>query len=145
VIPTIITQIAAGKRVIKLGAVHPTRDFSFVNDTVRGFMAVMNCDKAVGSVTNIGSGFEISIGDTANLIAELMGVEIQIESDDQRLRPVDSEVERLFASYAKAEQIMQWRPEYGGIEGFKLGLNQTIEWFRNPENLQNYKINEYNL
>jgi len=145
VIPTIISQIAAGKRVIKLGAVHPTRDFSFVNDTVRGFMAVMNCDKAVGSVTNIGSGFEISIGDTANFIAELMGVEIKIESDDQRLRPLDSEVERLFASYAKAEQIMQWRPEYGGIEGFKLGLNQTIEWFRNPENLQNYKINEYNL
>lgn len=145
VIPTIITQIAAGKRVIKLGAIHPTRDFSFVNDTVRGFMAVMNCGKAVGSVTNIGSGFEISIGDTANLIAELMGVEIQIESDDQRLRPVDSEVERLFAGYAKAEQIMGWRPEYGGIEGFKLGLKQTIKWFRDPQNLQNYKTNGYNL
>ncbi len=145
VIPTIITQIAAGKRIIKLGAVHPTRDFSFVNDTVRGFIAVMNCDKAVGSVTNIGSGFEISIGDTANCIAKLMGVEIQVEGDNQRLRPAGSEVERLFASYEKAEQIMQWRPEYGGIEGFKRGLGQTIDWFRIADNLQRFKINEYNL
>ena len=145
VIPTIVTQIAAGKRVIKLGAVHPTRDFSFVHDTVRGFIALMNCDKAVGSVTNIGSGFEISIGDTARCIADIMGVEIQIEGDNQRLRPSGSEVERLFASYAKAEQMMQWRPEYGGLDGFKRGLCQTIDWFRNAENLKRYKINEYNL
>ena len=105
----------------------------------------MNCDKALGSVTNIGSGFEISIGDTAKCIAELMGVEIEIEGDNQRLRPAGSEVERLFASNAKAEQIMQWRPEYGGIDGFKRGLGQTIDWFRIADNLQRYKINEYNL
>lgn len=145
VIPTIITQIAAGKRKIKLGALRPTRDFSFVNDTVQGFIKIMNCTNAVGSVTNIGSGFEISIGKTSELIAELMGVEIQIESDNQRLRPVKSEVERLFASYAKAEQIMQWKPKYAGIDGFKNGLKQTIEWFTNPLNLQRYKINDYNL
>jgi len=145
VIPTIITQIAAGEREIKLGAIHPTRDFSYVDDTVHGFMAMMNCDKAIGSVTNIGSGFEISIGDTANLIAKLMGVEIKIETDDQRFRPADSEVERLFASYAKAEQIMQWKPEYGGIDGFQKGLKQAIEWFVNPKNLLNYKVNKYNI
>jgi len=145
VIPTIITQIAAGKRLIKLGAVHPTRDFSFVSDTVRGFMAVMSCDKSIGSVTNIGSGFEISIGNAAHLIAKLMNVEIIIESDDQRFRPADSEVERLFASYAKAEQTMHWRPEYGGIEGFQLGLKQAIDWFVNPNNLLHYKVHEYNL
>lgn len=145
VIPTIITQIAAGKRKIKIGAVHPTRDFSFVNDTVQGFMKIMQCNKAIGSVTNIGSGFEISIGKTLELIAELMGVEIEMESDHQRFRPVNSEVERLFASYEKAEQIMQWRPEYRGNDGFKNGLKQTIKWFTNPLNLQQYKINDYNL
>lgn len=145
VIPTIITQIASGNRTIKLGALHPTRDFSFVSDTVRGFMSIINCDKAIGTVTNIGSGFEISIGDTAQCIADLMNVEIKIEGDNQRLRPPDSEVERLFASYAKAEEIMAWRPEYGGLEGFKLGLGKTIDWFKNKENLQLYKVNEYNL
>lgn len=145
VIPTIITQIAAGKRKIKIGAVHPTRDFSFVNDTVQGFIKIMNCNKAIGTVTNIGSGFEISIGKTLELIAELMGVEIEMESDRQRFRPSNSEVERLFASYEKAEQIMKWRPEYKGNDGFKNGLKQTIEWFTNPLNLQQYKINDYNL
>ena len=145
VIPTIISQIIAGKRAVKLGAVQPTRDFSFVSDTVRGFMSVMNCDKAVGSVTNIGSGFEISIRDTVNCIAEMMGVAIEIECDNQRLRPAGSEVERLFASYAKAEEMMQWRPEFGGIEGFRRGLGKTIEWFRSGNNIQRYKVTEYNL
>jgi NAD dependent epimerase/dehydratase len=145
VIPTIITQIAAGRRVIKLGAVHPTRDFSFVEDTARGFIAAMGSDSAVGTVTNIGSGFEISIGDTAQLIARLMGVDIEIEGESQRLRPAASEVERLFASYAKAEQRMGWTPAYGGLDGFERGLRQTIDWFTQPDNLTNYKANQYNL
>ena len=145
VIPTIITQIAAGQRRIKLGAIHPTRDFSFVDDTVRGFIAAMGCDQVIGTVTNVGSGFEISIGDTANCIAELMGVEIEIEGESQRLRPIGSEVERLFASYAKAEQLMQWCPLYGGLDGFKHGLRKTIDWFTKSENLERYKIDQYNL
>jgi dTDP-glucose 4,6-dehydratase len=145
VIPTIITQIAAGQRRIQLGAVHPTRDFSFVEDTVRGFMAAMDSDAAVGTVTNVGSGFEIAIGDTAHAIAALMGVDIEIQSDERRLRPDASEVERLFASYAKAERLMGWTPAYGGREGFERGLSRTIDWFTRPANLARYKIDQYNL
>ncbi len=145
VIPTIITQIAAGKRQIKLGALHPTRDFSFVDDIVRGFIAAMESDKVIGTVTNIGSGFEISVGDTANCIADLMGVKIEIEGESQRLRPAGSEVERLFASYEKAANLMQWRPLYGELEGFKRGLGKTIDWFTQADNLERYKIDQYNL
>ncbi len=145
VIPTIITQIATGIRKIKLGALHPTRDFSFVEDTVRGFIAAMESSQVIGTVTNIGSGFEISIGDTIKTIAELMSAEIEIESDSQRLRPQNSEVERLFASYAKAERLMGWHPQYGGLEGFKQGLQKTINWFVKSENLTHYKIDRYNL
>jgi len=145
VIPTIITQIASGKRRIKLGAVHPTRDFSFVEDTVRGFIAAMDSKEVIGTVTNIGSGFEISIGDTAHAIAKLMGTQIEIEGDSSRLRPAASEVERLFASYEKAQRRMNWQPAYGGREGFERGLAKTIEWFTKPANLANYKSDQYNL
>lgn len=145
VIPTIISQIAFGKRVIKLGAVHPTRDFSFVEDTVCAFIAAMECDATNGAVVNIGSGFEISIGDAARTIAELMGAHVEIEREAERLRPEHSEVERLFASYAKAEQMMGWSPKYGGLSGFKLGLGRTIEWFSNPAHLSRYKVDTYNL
>lgn len=145
VIPTIITQIATGRKRIKLGALHPTRDFSFVEDTVSGFIAAMNCDATNGTVTNIGSGFEISIGDTANTIADLMGVDVNFEYDDVRIRPENSEVERLFASYAKAEKLMNWKPEYGGLDGFRRGLEKCIDWFKNPTNLARYKIDTYNI
>lgn len=145
VIPTIITQISTGARLIKLGAIHPTRDFSFVEDTVRGFIAAMECDAINGTVVNVGSGFEISIGDTAHAIADLMGVQVDIECDAERLRPGNSEVERLFASYTKAYEMMGWQPDYGGITGFKRGLKNTIEWFLNSDNLSRYKMNIYNL
>ena len=145
VIPTIITQIASGKRMIKLGALHPTRDFSFVEDIVRGFISAMDCDAINGIATNIGSGFEISIGDTVRTIAEMMGVEVEIECDPVRLRPANSEVERLFASYDKAEQLMGWRPKYGGPQGFKQGLSKSIEWFTDPVNFALYKSDTYNL
>lgn len=145
VIPTIITQIASGKRKIELGALSPTRDFSFVEDTVRGFIAAMKCDTIIGSVTNVGSGFEISIEDTAKAIARIMGVEIEFYQDIARLRPQHSEVERLFASYARAKEQMGWSPEYGGLEGFEKGLQRTVEWFTDPRNLENYKVNSYNI
>lgn len=145
VIPTIITQIASGERRIKLGALHPTRDFSFVEDTVRGFVAALESDQSIGLVTNIGSGFEISIGETANAIAKVMGVDIEIECDDARLRPEKSEVERLFASYVNAEARLGWRPEYGGMEGFMRGLTATVEWFSEPANLARYKVGIYNI
>jgi dTDP-glucose 4,6-dehydratase len=145
VIPTIIGQIASGRGAIKLGAVHPTRDFSFVEDTVRGFIAAMKCEANNGAVVNIGSGFEISIGETARTIAELMDAKVEIEHEADRLRPNNSEVERLFASYGKAEQLMGWSPKYGGLDGFRQGLLKTIEWFSNPDNLSFYKTDIYNL
>lgn len=145
VIPTIITQLAGGQRRIKLGAVHPTRDFNYVQDTVRGFMAVAESPRSVGEVINIGSNFEISVGDTAHLIAETMGVPLEIETDEVRLRPDKSEVERLWADNAKAKELLGWEPEYGGRDGFKRGLAETIEWFTNPENLKRYKGNIYNV
>ena len=145
VIPTIITQIAAGQRRIKLGAVHPTRDFNFVSDTVAGFVAALYAERAVGEVINLGSNFEISIGDTARAIAEVMGVTIEIETDDQRLRPENSEVERLWASNTKARELLGWQPAYGGRDGFLRGLAETVAWFREPANLAAYKADIYNL
>jgi len=145
VIPTIITQIASGLKEIKLGAVHPTRDFNYVADTVAGFIAALNSDKCVGETINLGSNFEISIGDTVSTIADLMGVKINILSDDQRLRPDKSEVERLWASNDKARELLSWKPEYGGLDGFRKGLTQTIAWFNQSENLSKYKANIYNV
>lgn len=145
VIPTIITQIANGARQIKLGALHPTRDFSFVTDTARGFVAALESEAAIGQVTNVGSSFEISIGDTAALIAEVMGKEVEIVCDEQRLRPEKSEVERLFASREKAKERMGWEPQYGGREGFARGLAETVAWFAEPANLARYKADIYNL
>lgn len=145
VIPTIITQLLAGKRSIKLGALHPTRDFSFVRDTVVGFIAAASADAAVGEVVNIGSGFEISIGDTALAIASVMGVEVEIVTDEQRLRPEKSEVERLWAGTDKARKLMGWTPAYGGLDGFRRGLAETVDWFRRPDNLAGYKHEIYNI
>ncbi len=145
VIPTIITQIANGKRQIKLGAVHPTRDFSYVADTVAGFMSALSSDRGIGEVINIGSNFEISIGDTARTIAEVMGTEIEILTDEQRLRPEKSEVERLWASNDKARELLGWQPQYGGMDGFRRGLAETVAWFSKPSHLASYKSDIYNL
>ena len=145
IIPTVITQIASGKRKIKLGALHPTRDFNFVMDTVRGFISVAESEESVGEVINIGSNFEISIGDTVQLIAEVMGVEIEIETEEVRLRPEKSEVDRLWADNSKARDLTGWEPVYGGREGFKRGLAETVAWFTKPENLKNYKTDIYNV
>jgi len=153
VIPTIITQIAAGKKQIQLGATTPTRDFTFVEDTVEGFIKALHSDDVIGKVTNLGSGFEISIGKTASTIASLMGTAstiaslmgatIEFTTDSQRIRPERSEVERLFASYTRAEKRMGWSPVYGGEDGFEKGLLKTIEWFSDPNNLARYKTNQY--
>jgi len=145
VIPTIITQLANGLDVLKLGSIHPTRDFNYVQDTVDGFIAALKAENAFGETINLGSNFEISIGDTVNVIAELMNKSITIETDDKRLRPKDSEVERLWADNKKAADMLHWKPKYGGLEGFKAGLSKTIEWFSKPENLSNYKSDIYNV
>lgn len=145
VIPTIISQIAAGERKIKLGALHPTRDFTFVQDTAQGFIQAMECDGCIGEATNIGSDFEISIKETVEMIAKCMNVEIEIVADQRRLRPTDSEVERLFAGVDKARKLFGWAPEHGGRDGFAKGLAKTAEWFQNPENLRAYKVSSYNV
>ncbi len=145
VIPTIITQIASGRRRIKLGAIHPTRDFNFVLDSVAGFILAANSDAGIGEVVNLGSNYEISIGDTVRLIAETMGAEIEIETEDERLRPLNSEVERLWADNAKAKRLFGWEPAYGGRDGFKRGLTETAQWFADPKNLAAYKIDRYNI
>ena len=145
VIPTIITQIINGSRQIKLGAVHPTRDFNYVADTVAGFIAALNSERSIGEVINIGSNFEISIGDTARTIAEMMRVEIEIVTDAQRLRPEKSEVERLWASNVKARELLAWQPQYGGLNGFQRGLTKTVAWFRSSSHQASYKSEVYNL
>ncbi len=145
VIPTIIAQIASGRRRIKLGATHPTRDFNYVQDTVAAFVAAIAGDDLTGQVVNVGSNFEISIGDLAALIAEVMGCEIEIECEAERLRPADSEVERLWADNRKALERLHWSPRYGGIDGLRRGLTETAEWFNNPANLARYKPERYNL
>ena len=145
VIPTIITQIANGKREIKLGSTTPTRDFNYVKDTVAGFIAAANSDKGLGEVINLGSNYEISVGDTVRLIADVMDKKIEIITDEVRLRPEKSEVERLWADNTKAKELLNWQPNYGGLEGFKRGLTETITWFSQPGNVSSYKANVYNI
>jgi NAD dependent epimerase/dehydratase len=141
VIPTIITQLLAGKTEIKLGALHPTRDLLFVKDTARGFMAIANSDKTIGEEINLASQVEISIGDLAKQLIELINPKAKIIADDIRLRPEKSEVERLLGSAEKIKSLTGWTPEYD----LKKGLQQTIEWFSKPVNLKNYKTDIYNV
>jgi len=145
VIPTIITQIAGGAHRIRLGSIHPTRDLNFVGDTVRAFGAALDAEAAPGQVVNVGTGYEISVGDLAALIAADMGAEIEIETDAARVRPGPSEVERLLASNERAHRILGWTPARGGREGLRAGLAATIAWFREPANLARYRQGAYTL
>jgi len=141
VIPTVITQIASGKTKLKLGALAPTRDFNYVQDTVDGFIAVAESERTIGEVVNCGSNFEISIGDTVRMIAEIMGATIEIETDCVRLRPEKSEVERLWADNAKLRSLTGFSPSIPLREG----LERTIAWFADPANLKHYKPDMYNV
>lgn len=141
VIPTIITQIASGKKQIELGDVTPTRDFNYVKDTCRGFMDLAKSEKSVGETVNIGSNYEISIGDTLDLIKKIMNSDVEFITDKKRIRPEKSEVNRLWCDNSKIKELCGFEPEYS-IES---GLKETIEWFKNPENLKKYKIDIYNV
>ena len=143
IIPTIITQIASGNRNIKLGSISPTRDFNFVLDTCSAFLSVSESSRTIGKVLNVANNFEISIGDLALLIAEVMNVEIKIDTDKDRIRPDNSEVNRLFGDYSLINSLTGWKPNFMGLEGLKSGLKLTAEWFSKPENLIFYKANEY--
>ena len=141
VIPSIISQIASGKKKINLGDVSPTRDFSYVEDTCRGILALGSCDQAIGETVNIGSNFEISIADTFNLIKELMGSDAKIVTDEERVRPEKSEVFRLWCDNSKIERLTGFKPQID----MRDGLRRTIEWFSVNENLRKYKPSIYNV
>jgi dTDP-glucose 4,6-dehydratase len=145
VIPAIITQLARGERVLRLGAVHPTRDFNFVTDVTRAFEAALSGTAAVGQVVNIGSGFEIGIGDLAHLIGAEMQVSFEIVADERRMRPGASEVERLLACNQRARELLGWAPELTGLDGLAQRLRQTIAWFREPANLARYRSTGYSV
>jgi len=136
-----ITQIAAGKKQIRLGDVSPTRDFNYVLDTCRGFVALAESDKTIGEVVNIGSGKEISVGDTLNLIKRLMHSDVTFITDDARIRPENSEVFRLCCDNTKIHNLTGFTPQYS----LEQGLQQCIDWFTRPENLARYKIDIYNV
>ncbi len=141
VIPTIITQIANGMKEIKLGDVTPTRDFNYVEDTCRGFLALALSDKTIGKSVNIGSNFEISIGDTLNLIKDIMKSDVEFVFDEQRRRPEKSEVHRLWCDNSLIKELTGFEPKFS-IED---GLKETIKWFSEPNNLKLYKAGIYNV
>jgi dTDP-glucose 4,6-dehydratase len=143
VIPTVITQLAAGRTSIELGSTRPTRDFMFVKDTAAAFAATLQCTAAIGEVLNFGTGYEVSVGETVRLIAEIMGVEVEVRSVDERIRPDASEVERLVADPSKAMTMTGWRPTLSGREGLTAGLRETVDWFSEPGNLARYRVGEY--
>ena len=140
VIPTIISQIANGAKEIKLGDVSPTRDFNYVTDTCRGFIELANCSDAIGKTVNIGSNYEISVGDTLNLIKDLMKSDVTFITENQRLRPEKSEVFRLWCDNSLINQLTGFKPSLS----IERGLQETINWFLNPENLKKYKSDIYN-
>lgn len=141
VIPTVIAQLLSGKTKLKLGSLEPTRDFNYVLDTCKGFMALANCEDAIGKTINIGSGSEISIGDTVRLIARIVGVDATVECDSQRLRPIASEVERLCCDNEKLVALTGFKSTHSLEEG----LLETVEWLRIPGNLKRYKADIYNV
>jgi len=141
VVPAIITQIASGRDKIKLGDLTPTRDFSYVEDICRGLIALSECEPAIGETVNIGSNFEISIGDVVDIIKEIMENEVEVITDNARLRPEKSEVYRLWCDNAKIRTLTGFEPNYS----IKEGLEKTIVWFTNPENLKKYKADIYNV
>lgn len=140
IIPTIITQIANGEREIKVGDLTPTRDFNFVKDTCAGFIAIAQSDKTIGEEVNIATGTEISMADTLSTIADIMGADVKWIRDPQRIRPSASEVFRLCGDNSKIRELTSWQPRYSLREGLEL----TIDWFTQENNLKKYKSNIYN-
>lgn len=139
VIPTIISQILAGKTEIKLGSLTPTRDFNFVKDTAEAFIKVAESEKTIGEVINAGSNYEITIGDTVKKIINIIGKDVKILCDDERIRPENSEVNRLWADNAKIKELTGWKPNYT----IDQGLEATVDWIKN--NMQYFKTDIYNV
>jgi dTDP-glucose 4,6-dehydratase len=140
-----MVQLLNNKNIISLGKLSPTRDFNFIDDTVDGFIAALNATNDIGEIVNIGSSYEISIEDTAYLIADIMEKSIVIESDETRIRPDSSEVERLLCENSKAKKLYDWSPQFSGKDGLRSGLSLTVDWLKNPSNLALYKSYAYNI
>lgn len=140
IIPTIISQIANGEKIIKVGDLRPTRDFNFVEDTCRGFIALAKAEGTEGQDFNIATGTEISMGDTFRLIAKVMDAEVDFEVDPARLRPANSEVFRLCGDNSKIREATGWAPQVS----LEQGLRATARWFTDPANLARYKSSIYN-
>lgn len=145
VIPTVITQLLNGDGKVKIGATTPTRDFSFVTDTAAGFIAALenNNPDLIGQTINLGSNFEISIGDTIQMIGEIIGKSVDLDCEQERLRPENSEVQRLYADNSKALKMLNWQPEFAGKDGFSKALRQAVEWYAQPQNIQYFQNNNY--
>ncbi len=141
VIPTIITQLLSGASEIRLGSLRPTRDLNYVSDTAAGFIALAEADASVGRVVNVCNGKEISVGDLAHTLIGIVNPDARIVTDDERLRPADSEVERLLGDATLMRELTSWAPEVSLSEG----LERTVEWFREPANLAGYKADLYNV
>ena len=139
VIPTIILQLLRGKDKVELGNIHTTRDFNYIEDTVNGFISIMLCDKSQGEVFNIGSKFEIDIESTFKIISKIINPNAKITYDPNRIRPKKSEVERLFCDNSKALQFLDWKPHYNNKLKFSKGIKETINWYKNKENISNFK------
>jgi len=134
VLPTIMLQALSDTPTLNLGALTPTRDFNYVADTVSGMIAVLDHDASIGETINIGSGYEISVGDTVKLISEITGKKLEVKTESARLRPENSEVERLCCDHSKAKKLLGWQPKID----LKTGLTQSLEWFAKPENRAHY-------
>lgn len=145
VIPTIISQLAAGSKEVHLGNTVATRDFLYVKDTAGAFIAMAESEESLGKVIQCGTGFEISVHDLFMEIAGLMGVDAEIEQDEERVRPAGSEVERLCADPSLARELLGWTPDYAGLDGLRRGLKETIEWFSDPKNLALYRHYSYTV
>tara|TARA_B100002051_G_C16680315_1_gene609408 strand:+ start:364 stop:1371 length:1008 start_codon:yes stop_codon:yes gene_type:complete len=143
IIPTVITQLLSNKNQIKLGSLYPTRDFSYIFDTVRGFELAINNNKSRGEIINIGSGFEISIKDTIDILCKITNKYPKIITDKKRVRPKKGEVFRLKANNSKARKYLKWEPMYKGKSGLIKGLKETVEWFSDERNLEKYKSDYY--
>lgn len=145
IIPTIVSQIRGSKGQIRLGSLTPTRDFTYVDDTVLGFLSALESDKGLGEVFNLGSGFEISIRELVQVVSEKMDVEVEVVEDNQRIRPLNSEVNRLWADATKIKETLGWKPMFSGREGFRRGLSQTIDWYLNHPLSETRKRNSYRV
>ncbi len=145
IIPTIITQIISGKKEIRLGNINTRRDFSYIDDTISGFIACLKNKNIEGQIINLGTGFDFSIKEVATIISKQMSAKVKFIQDKSRIRPKKSEVTRLKANPNKAKKLIGWKPEFLGKSGFIKGINQTVEWFSNEENFTNYKPDLYNI